>query len=44
MSSPSDALPPEEFLDRNGITTYLKDVITLVLENRPEEPLDFMAD
>jgi len=30
--------------DRFGVTTYLKDVITLMLENRPEDPIDFVAD
>ena len=37
-------MPPEEFLERNGVTQYMKDVVTLLLENRPEKPLEFMAD
>ena len=38
--SASDA----QFLDRNGVTAYMKDVVTLLLESRPEDPLQFVAD
>jgi hypothetical protein len=34
----------QEYLDRYGVTTYLKDVITLVLENRPDDPIDFIGN
>jgi len=34
----------EEYLDRYGVTAYMKDVVTLLLENRPPEPIDFIAD
>ena len=37
-------LSPQDYLDRYAVTTYFKDVITLVLENRPEDPLEFIAD
>jgi hypothetical protein len=40
----NQALVPQDYLDKYAITTYFKDVITLVLENRPEDPLEFMAD
>ena len=36
-------MPPEEFLERNGVTQYMKDVVTLLLENRPEKPLEFIV-
>ena len=35
---------PEEHLDRLGVTAYLKDAITLLLENRPHKPIEFLAD
>eukprot|EP00756_Hemistasia_phaeocysticola_P059849 Hpha_TRINITY_DN36839_c0_g1::TRINITY_DN36839_c0_g1_i1::g.139788::m.139788 len=37
-------LTPQEYLDRFSVTAYLKDVSTLLLENRPDEPLSFIAD
>ena len=33
----------EEYLDRYGVTAYLKDVVTLLLENRPASPVAFVA-
>lgn len=30
--------------DRSSLTVYLKDVVTLVLENRPADPIAFIAD
>ena len=33
----------EEDLDRHGVTAYLKDVVTLLLENRPDSPIAFIA-
>lgn len=38
------ALSNEEYLDRYGVTTYLKDLVTLLLENRPDAPLEFATD
>ena len=32
----------EEYLDRYGVTAYMKDVVTLLLENRPDDPTAFM--
>ena len=37
-------LDSEEYLDRCGVTAYLKDVVTLLLENQPAKPIDFLAD
>lgn len=33
-----------EFLARSGITSYMKDVISILLEHRPEDPLEHIAD
>ena len=32
-----------EYLDRHGVTAYMKDVVTLLLENRPASPIAFVA-
>ena len=37
-------LTPQEYLDRFSVTAYLKDVTTLLLENRPSCPVAFIAD
>ena len=37
------SLDAEEYLDRCGVTAYMKDCVTLLLENRPDEPLSFMG-
>ena len=31
-----------EYLDRHGVTAYMKDVVSLLLENRPASPLAFI--
>ena len=31
-----------EYLDRHGVTAYMKDVVTLLLENRPASPIAFI--
>lgn len=33
-----------EYLERSGVSAYLKDVVTLLLENRPSSPIPFIAD
>ena len=33
----------EEYLDRYGVTAYMKDAITLLLENRPSSPIAFIS-
>ncbi|KAL9957955.1 hypothetical protein ACROYT_G034914 [Oculina patagonica] len=35
---------PLDFLSRTGVTSEIKDAITLVIENRPEDPISFMAE
>ncbi|KAJ4460660.1 putative tubulin polyglutamylase complex subunit 1 [Paratrimastix pyriformis] len=35
-------LSEEEYLDRYGVGAYLKDVATLLLENRPDDPCAFI--
>ena len=48
MSAPTPAgreatkMDPEEYLDRYGVTAYLKDVVTLLIENRPAQPIEFV--
>ena len=37
------ALDAEEYLDRYGVTAYMKDVVTLLLENRPASPIAFIS-
>eukprot|EP00947_MAST-08B_sp_MAST-8B-sp1_P005708 g5708.t1 len=43
-SSNASALAPEDYLDRYGVTAHLKDLVTLLLENRPDSPLEFATD
>lgn len=42
-ASSLSALDAEEYLDRCGVTAYMKDVVTLLLENRPAQPIAFIA-
>lgn len=35
---------PLDFLSRTGVTSEIKDAITLLIENRPEDPIMFMAE
>ena len=37
-------LSSQEYLDKFNVTAYLKDVITLLLENRPSQPVVFISD
>lgn len=37
-------LPAEEYLEQSKVTPYLKDAITLLLENRPPNPIAFLSD
>jgi len=37
------SLDAEEYLDRYGVTAYMKDVVTLLLENRPASPIAFIS-
>ncbi len=32
------------FLARSGVTSYVRDVLTLVLETRPADPIAFIAE
>lgn len=40
MTNPSVS----EFLNRSGVTTCLREVVSAVLENEPDDPFEFMAD
>ncbi|XP_068688087.1 tubulin polyglutamylase complex subunit 1-like [Montipora foliosa] len=35
---------PLDFLSRTGVTSQIKDAVTLVIENRPEDPIAFLAE
>jgi hypothetical protein len=35
---------PEDYLERANVNIYLRDAISLLLENRPENPILFLAD
>ncbi|XP_032231585.2 tubulin polyglutamylase complex subunit 1 [Nematostella vectensis] len=35
---------PLDFLSRTGVTTQMKEVVKLLMENRPEDPLIFLAE
>nr|XP_058947228.1 tubulin polyglutamylase complex subunit 1-like [Pocillopora verrucosa] len=43
-SKPEKTESPLDFLSRTGITSDIKDAITLIIENRPEDPIAFMAE
>jgi len=32
-------MPPEDYLERQNVGTHLKEAISLLLENRPENPI-----
>eukprot|EP00128_Syssomonas_multiformis_P012712 Colp12_sorted_trinity150504_noHs@10277 len=34
----------DEFLERTGITEQFHNILEILLENRPEEPIDFIAE
>uniref|UniRef100_A0A7S3GE48 Centriolar satellite-associated tubulin polyglutamylase complex regulator 1 n=1 Tax=Palpitomonas bilix TaxID=652834 RepID=A0A7S3GE48_9EUKA len=38
------SLTPQEYLDQSGVSAYLKDATTLLLENRPKNAVAFLAD
>lgn len=42
--SNSQALQPEDYLEKQNVGTHLKEAISLLLENRPENPIQFLAD
>jgi hypothetical protein len=39
-----NAQNPEDYLEKQQVGTYLKDAISFLLENRPENPIQFLAD
>jgi len=44
MHSSENQESGQVYLDKSGVTTYLKDAITLMLENRPNNPMEFLAE
>ena len=39
-----ESLTPEDYMERFGITAYLREAINLVLENRPQAPVEFLGE
>lgn len=37
-------MSPDEYLEKTGITAVFKDLITVLLENRPGNPVVFISD
>jgi len=37
-------MAPNEFLEKQHVNDYLKEAISMMLENRPENPIEFLAD
>jgi hypothetical protein len=42
--SSAKSISDEEYLDRFGVNAHLKEIVTLLLENRPSAPIDFTAE
>ena len=37
-------MPPEDYLEKQNVGAHLKESISLLLENRPENPIMFLAE
>jgi len=37
-------MPSEDYLEKQQVSGYLKEAISLLLENRPENPIQFLAE
>ena len=37
-------MQPEDYLEKQNVGTHLKEAISLLLENRPENPIQFLAE
>ena len=37
-------MPPEDYLDKQNVGIHLKEAISTLLENRPENPIQFLAE
>ena len=44
LSSESSAVNAETYLERSGVGLYIQDALTVMLENRPEQPLMFLME
>lgn len=42
--NPLIALQPEEYLEKTGVTNVLRDLMTVLLENRPGNPVQFISE
>jgi hypothetical protein len=43
-TSGTNSVPPEDYLDKQNVNVLLKDAVSLLLENRPANPILFMAE
>ena len=43
-ASGTNTVPPEDYLDKQNVNVLLKDAVSLLLENRPANPILFMAE
>lgn len=37
-------MPPEDYLEKQNVGVHLKEAISMLLENRPENPIQFLAE
>ena len=38
------SMAPEDYLDKQNVGIHLKEAISTLLENRPENPIQFLAE
>jgi Ca2+-binding EF-hand superfamily protein len=42
--NPLASLSPDEYLEKTGVSTVLKDIVTSLIENRPLNPVQFISE
>ena len=42
--NPLSSLPPEEYLEKTGVSNTLKDLVTSLIENRPSNPIYYISE
>jgi len=43
-SNATNTIAPEDYLDKQNVNNLLRDAVSLLLENRPANPILFMAE
>lgn len=43
-SKPAQQVSADEYLERSGVSAYVKDMLVLLLEHRPEDPIEFIVE